>query len=55
MPVISNSKSFIPQTLKVVSPLGKSLIYFSPLEFVTQKNYDSETSKFKLYSFRGFQ
>ena len=53
--VISNSKNFIPQILKVVSPLGKNLIYFSPLGFVIQKNCDSETSEFKLHSFRAFQ
>ena len=28
--VISNNKSFMPQILKVVSPLGKNLIYFVP-------------------------
>ena len=53
--VISNGKSFIPQILKVVSPLGEKLINFSPLGFVIQKNYDSETSEFKLHSFRAFQ
>ena len=53
--VISKSKSFIPQILKVVSPLGKKLIYFSPLGFVIQKNYDSETSEFNFHSFRAFQ
>ena len=53
--VISNSKSFIPQILKVVSPLGKKLIYFSHLGFMIQKNFDSEASEFKLHSFRAFQ
>ena len=52
---ISNSKSFIPQILKVVGPLRKKLIYFSSLEFLIQKNYDSETSEFKHHSFRAFQ
>ena len=36
--VISNRKSFIPQILKVASPLRKKLIYFSPLGFEIQKN-----------------
>ena len=53
--VISNSKSFLPQILKVVSPLGEKLIYFSPLAFVIRKNHDFETSEFKLCSFRAFQ
>ena len=53
--MIKNSKSFIAQILKVVSPLGKKLIFFSLLGFEIQKNYDSETSKFKLHSFRAFQ
>ena len=53
--VIRNRKSFIPQILKFVSPLGKKFIYFSPLGFEIQKNYDSETSEFKLHSFRTFQ
>ena len=53
--VTSNSRSFIPQILKVVSPLGKKLIYFSPLGFVIQKNYDSEMSGFKPHSFRAFE
>ena len=48
-------KSFIPQILKVVKPLGKKLIYFSHWGFVIQKNYDSETSEYKLHSFRAFQ
>ena len=55
MLVISISKSFIPPILKVVSPFRKYLIYFSPLGFVLQKNYDSETSEFKLHSFRAFR
>ena len=53
--VISNSKSFVPQILKVVSPFGKKLIYFSPLGSVIQIDYDSETSEFKLHSFRVFE
>ena len=53
--VTRNSKSFIPQILKAVSPLGKKLMYFSPLGFEIQKNYDSGTSEFKLHSFRAFQ
>ena len=53
--VISNSKSFIPQILKAVCPLGIKLIYYSPLGFVIQKNYDSETSEFNLNSFSAFQ
>ena len=53
--VISSSKSFIPRILKVVSPLRKTLIHFSPLGFEIQKNYDSETSEFKFHSFRAFQ
>ena len=53
--VISNGKSLIPQILKVVSSLGEKLFYFSPLGFLIQKNYDSETSEFKLHSFRAFQ
>ena len=50
--VISNSKDFITQIFKVVSPLG---IYFSSLGFVLQKNCGSETPEFKLHSFRAFQ
>ena len=46
---------FIPQILKVVSHCEKKLIYFSLLGFVIQKSYDSETSEFKLHSFRAFQ
>ena len=42
--VISDSKSFIRQILKVERPLGKKLIHFSPVGFVIQKIYDSETS-----------
>ena len=53
--MIRNGKSFIAQILKVVSPLGKRLIFFSPLEFKIKKNYDSETLDFKLHSFRAFQ
>ena len=53
--VISCSKSFIPQVLKVASSLGKKLIYFSSLGFVIWKNYDSKTSELKLHSFRAFQ
>ena len=53
--VMSNSKSFIPQILKVVYPLGEKLIYYSSLGFVIQKNCDSETSDFKLSLFRAFQ
>ena len=53
--VISNRKSFIPQISKFVSFLGEKLIYSSPLGFEIQKNYDSETSQFKLHSFRAFQ
>ena len=41
--VIRNSKRFSPQILKVVSPLGKKLIFFSPLGFEIQKNYDPES------------
>ena len=36
-------------------PFGKKLIYFGPMGFVIQKNYDSETPEFKLHSFRAFQ
>ena len=53
--VISKSKSVISQILKVVRALGKELIYFSLLGSVIQKNHDSETSEYKLYSFRAFQ
>ena len=52
--VIDNSKSFIPQILKVMSPLVEKLIYFSPLGFLIEKNYASEISEFKLHSFRAF-
>ena len=53
--VISNSHSFIPQVFKVVGPLGKKIIFFSPLGFEIQKNNDYKASKFKLHSFRAFQ
>ena len=33
---ILHSESFIAQILKVVCPLGKELIFFSPLGFETQ-------------------
>ena len=48
-------KRIIPQILKVVSPSGTKLISFSLLGFVIQKNYYSETSEFKLHSFRAFK
>ena len=35
--------------------LGKKLFSFSPLGFEIQNDYDSETSEFKLHSFRAFQ
>ena len=54
--MIRNGKSFIPQIFKVVSPLGKKEhIFFSPLEFKIQNNYDSETLELKLHSFRALQ
>ena len=55
--VINNSKSFIPQILKIVSSLGEKLIYFSPLGFVMEQNCDSKTflKEFKLNSFRAYQ
>ena len=53
--MISESKSFIPQILKVVIPLTKKLIFFNHLGFEIQKNYDSETLAFKFDSFRVFQ
>ena len=54
--MIRNSKSFIAQILKALTPLGKSS-YFGPLGFEIQleKNYDIATLEFKLHSFRGFQ
>ena len=45
----SNRRSFIAQILKVVSSLGKKA------HLKIQKNYDSETSEFRLHSFRAFQ
>ena len=48
-------KSFIPEILKLVSLLGKKLIYFSPLGFEIQKKYDSESSEFELNSFNASQ
>ena len=54
--VISNSQSFIPQTLKAVGPLGgKISSFFSHLGFEIQTNNDYQTSRFKLRSFRTFQ
>ena len=53
--IIEQYPEFISQILKAVKSLGKKLIYSSPLGFVIQKNYDSETSEFKLHSFRAFQ
>ena len=50
--VISNSHGFIPQILKVVSALGKKIIFLVPWGFEIQKNTDCQTSKFKLHSFR---
>ena len=39
----------------VVNSLGKKLINFSPLRLVIQKNYDPETSEFKVHSFRALR
>ena len=55
MSMISISKSFILHVLKVVSPLGKKFVYYSPLGSMIQKDYDSESSGFELHSFRDFQ
>ena len=52
MSMTKTSKRFIGQILKVVSTLGKKVIFFSPLGFEIQRNYDSETLEFKLHSFR---
>ena len=49
--VIRSSKSFIPQILKVLSPLEKKTNIFSPLGFEIQKNYGSEAIEFKRHSF----
>ena len=53
--MISNSQRFICEILKVAGQLGKKLFSFGPLRFKIQKDYDSETSEFKIHSFRVFQ
>ena len=48
--VISNNKSFIPQNLKVVGPLGGKFDSFSPSGFEIQSDFDYRSSKIKFYS-----
>ena len=50
--VISNSKSFIFQILKVVGPLGGNFDFFSPSGFEFESDFDYNTSKMKFQSFR---
>ena len=50
--VMSNSKSFISQNLKVVGPLGGKSDLFSPSGFEIQSDLDYRTSKIMFYSVR---
>ena len=50
--VISNIKSFVSQTLKVVGPLGGKFDFFRPSVLEIQSDFDNKTSKIKFYSVR---
>ena len=53
--VISNSKSLIPQSLKVVSPLRKKLIFLVSWAVKYKRITILESLEFRLQSFRAFQ